>query len=142
MTMTVLLPSRIENLWATRKRRLSKLNHTAHSLARLRIAGRSVAPDVARRATGLPCSAVTGRDLHPLDNDSAFPKMTATSFPADQPCLVAPQSVLSVNTLDCGYFGANMLTTFAQPGLRCGAPASWQRFRASGNTTACRSTCW
>ena len=99
MTMTVLLPSRIENLWATRKRRLSKLNHTAHSLARLRIAGRSVAPDVARRATGLPCSAVTGRDLHPLDNDSAFPKMTATSFPADQPCLVAPQSVLSVPVL-------------------------------------------
>ena len=62
---------------------------TVHVLAHLRIAGRSVAPDVARFATGLPCSALTGRDSHPLDDVPHFYEMTITSFLADQPCLVA-----------------------------------------------------
>ena len=45
------------------------------------------------------------------------------------------------NTLDCGYGGGGLLTTYAEPGRTCGAPASWQRFRVSGNTNACTASC-
>ena len=43
----------------------------AHTLARLRI-NIPVAEDAARLATGLPGSALTGRDSHPLDDFSTF----------------------------------------------------------------------
>jgi len=45
------------------------------------------------------------------------------------------------NTLDCGYDGGGVATTYAEPGRSCGAPASWRRFRVSGNTNACRASC-
>jgi hypothetical protein len=44
---------------------------TAHSLARLRIAGR-VAATVARLATGWAGSPFAGRGLHPLDDEPNF----------------------------------------------------------------------
>ena len=53
---------------------------TAHTLARLRIAG-VVAAAVARLAADLPGSALVGRDSHPQDDFSEFPVGIATSFP-------------------------------------------------------------
>ncbi|HEY4221430.1 MAG TPA: hypothetical protein VGO62_08805, partial [Myxococcota bacterium] len=76
-----LLPSAPEKPSATRNLRISELTHTAHVLARLRIAVRSVAPDVARFATGPPCSTLAGRDLHPLDDVPHFYKVIVTFLP-------------------------------------------------------------
>ena len=49
-----------------------------------------IAAPGARLATGLPGSALAGRDLHPLDDCSEFPKSPHDSFLSDQLCLVAP----------------------------------------------------
>lgn len=46
------------------------------------------------------------------------------------------------NRLDCGYDGARLQATYAEPGRRCGAPVTWERFRISGNTNSCTSSCW
>ena len=62
---------------------------SAHLLARLRFAS-SVAGQDARLTSGLPGSALAGRDLHPLDDVLDF---TPYAFPPDQPCLVASQKV-------------------------------------------------
>ena len=43
----------------------------AHTFAYLRI-NAAVTDDAARLATGLPGSALAGRDLHPLDDSSEF----------------------------------------------------------------------
>lgn len=66
----------------------SRLTPTAHLLAYLRIAG-LISEVVARLATDLPGSALAGRDSHPLDDILAFLKPTTSSFPPDQPFLVA-----------------------------------------------------
>ena len=50
---------------------ISRLTHAAHSFACLRIAA-SVTGHVARLATGLPGSALAGRDSHPLDTKQNF----------------------------------------------------------------------
>ena len=96
---TTLLLSRDPNPSATGNIDLSELTHTAHLLAHLRIAARSVAHDVARLATDLPCSALAGRDSHPLDNVPHFYEMTVIPFPAGQTRLVALDPVLSINRL-------------------------------------------
>jgi len=56
-------------------------------LAHLRIGGYLTIP-TARLATGLPGSALTGRDSHPLDDKQDF-KRSAIFILPDQPCLVA-----------------------------------------------------
>ena len=53
---------------------------TAHTLARLRIAGR-VTASVARLATGLGGPPLAGRGLHPLDDCSAFLEVLAPPCP-------------------------------------------------------------
>lgn len=70
--------------------RFSWPTHAAHRLACLRI-NRPVTGPAARLATDLPGSALIGRALHPLDDKQDF-RSSATSFPLDQPCLVAPRT--------------------------------------------------
>ena len=53
---------------------------TAHTLARLRIAGR-VAASVARLATGWAGSPFAGRGLHPLDDEPQFMSIIAPLIP-------------------------------------------------------------
>jgi hypothetical protein len=61
---------------------------TAHTLARLRIAGR-VTASVARLATGWAGSPLAGRGLHPLDDKPNFMRLSHLSLLSDQPYLVA-----------------------------------------------------
>ena len=60
--------------------RFTRLTHAAHTLAHLRISG-SVAGFAARLATGLPGSALTGRESHPLDDKQDF-RNYRSSFPS------------------------------------------------------------
>ena len=66
--------------------------HTmAHTFAYLRI-NATVTDDAARLATGLPGSALTGRDLHPLDDNSEFQGgIDYLLSQTDQHCLVASE---------------------------------------------------
>jgi hypothetical protein len=61
---------------------------TAQRLACLRI-NRVVATPIARRATGLPGSALAGRDWHPLDGKPNLRKSSQDFLLLDQHCLVA-----------------------------------------------------
>jgi hypothetical protein len=61
---------------------------TAHTLARLRIAG-CVTATVARFATGSGGPPLAGRGSHPLDDKPNFMRLSHLSLLSDQPCLVA-----------------------------------------------------
>jgi hypothetical protein len=61
---------------------------TAHTLARLRIAGR-VTATVARLATGWAGSPLAGRGSHPLDDEPNFMRLSHLSLLPDQAGLVA-----------------------------------------------------
>src|SRR5262249_14784672 len=61
---------------------------TAQRLACLRIS-RDVATPAARLATGLPGSALAGRDFHPLDDKPNLRKSPHDFLLLDQHCLVA-----------------------------------------------------
>jgi hypothetical protein len=67
---------------------------TAQRLAYLRI-NRDVATPIARLATGLPGSALAGRDLHPLDDKPNLRKTPQDFLLLGQHCLVAlPRTLL------------------------------------------------
>lgn len=76
-----LLPSSFQTLSALETATLSRLPHAAHLLARLRFAV-SVAEHVARLASGVPGSALAGRDSHPLDDQRDFQRATACFLPS------------------------------------------------------------
>jgi hypothetical protein len=86
------------------------------------------------RGNTLRCS---GQRAFVLDYPEDFP---ATSGRQDE-CASWENHVES-NTLDCGYDGAWLRITYPEPGRRCGAPKTWRRFRASGNSNACTASCW
>jgi hypothetical protein len=87
------------------------------------------------RVTGntLRCS---GGKAFFLDYPEDFPASSARQDECD-----SWENHFTGNTLDCGYDGGGLPATYAEPGLRCGAPASWHRVRASGNTSSCTSSC-
>lgn len=73
----------------------------AHTFAYLRI-NTTVTDDTARLATGLPGSALAGRDLHPLDDYSEFQGgIVNLLFLSDQHCLVASEGGLRRSAQSC-----------------------------------------
>ncbi len=99
MTATALLPSEMPTSWASGIGQFRGWP-TAHTFTYLRIAA-AVTRVVARLATGLPGSALTGRDSHPQDDSSKFQAIT-TSFLLDQhgPGRTGKVPHLSVTVLD------------------------------------------
>ena len=70
-SVATLLPSGPSRPWALPELSFRWLTPRAHMFACLRI-NATVTDDAARLTTGLPGSALTGRGLHPLDDNSEF----------------------------------------------------------------------
>ena len=77
-----LLPSGIPTPWALGMSAFRGWFPTARSLVYLRIA-EEVANSVARLTSGLPGSALTGQDLHLLDDEPNFKEVAPPFFPSD-----------------------------------------------------------
>jgi hypothetical protein len=70
-----------------------------------------------------------------------YPEDFAPSSGREDECASWENRVVG-NRFDCSYDGRAQQATYAEPGRTCGAPGSWQRFRVSGNTNSCTSSCW